>query len=59
MNLTGQTKILTDYGRYEMFEIINATFSKIYNPSENLAIDESYCSVQGKGDFQTVPTKET
>ena len=43
----------------DLFEILNSTFSKFYNPSENLAIDEVIFFLQGKGDFQIVHTKET
>jgi aminopeptidase-like protein len=40
----------------DLFEILNATFSKFYSPSENLAIDEVI--VQREGDFQIVHTKK-
>jgi hypothetical protein len=39
MNLIGQAKILRLDDRY-LFEILNDTFSKLYNHSENVAIDE-------------------
>ena len=35
---------------WNVFEILNRTFSKFYNPSENLAND-NICVVQRKGDF--------
>jgi hypothetical protein len=31
---------MTDCGKYEIFEILNKAFSKCYNPSEHLAVDE-------------------
>ena len=43
----------------DLFEILNATFSKFYNPSENLAIDEVIGFLQRKSDFQTIHTKKT
>ena len=53
MNLIGQTKILTD-----LFEILNATFSKFYNPSENLAVAEVIVSFKGRVIFkQYMPKK--
>jgi len=42
----------------DLFEILNATFSKFYSPSENLSIDEGYCFLEWKGDFQRVHTKK-
>jgi len=55
MNLTGQMKVLTDYGR---IEILNGTFSKFYNPSENLVIDKVIVSFKGKVIFkQNIPKK--
>jgi hypothetical protein len=40
------------YGRLwkirEQFEILNRTFSKFYNPSENLAVDEFIVSFKGR-----------
>jgi hypothetical protein len=51
MNLIGQTKILMDYGRYE-------TFSKFYNSSKNLAVDEIIISFKGRVIFkQHIPKK--
>jgi arabinogalactan endo-1,4-beta-galactosidase len=41
---------------WNVLQIPNRTFSKFYNPSENLAIDEV---VQRKGDFDTVYSQET
>ena len=53
MNLIGRTKILTDYGRYrDLFEILIATFSKFYNSSENLDIDEVIVSFKGRVIFK-------
>ena len=43
----------------DLFEVLNATFSKFYNPSDNLAIDKVIVYLQGKGDFQTLHTKRT
>jgi len=41
-----------------MFEILNAAFSKLYNPSENLAIDEVIVSFKGRVIFrQYIPKK--
>ena len=42
----------------DLFEILNDTFSKFYNPSGNLALDEVIVSLQREGDFQTVHTKK-
>jgi len=40
------------------FEILNATFSKFYNPSENLAIDEVIVFFKGRVIFkQYIPKK--
>jgi len=48
MNLTGQTKNFDRLWKIrDLFEILNATFSKFYNPSENLAIDEVIVSFKG------------
>lgn len=42
----------------DLFEILNATFSKFYNPSENLAIDEVIVSFKGRVIFkQYIPKK--
>jgi len=41
---------------WDVLQILNRTFSKFYNPSENLAIDEV---VQRKGDFDTIYSQET
>jgi len=42
----------------DLFEILNATFSKFYNPSENLAIDEVIVSFKGTVIFkQYIPNK--
>jgi hypothetical protein len=35
---------------WDVFQILNQTFSKFYKPSENLAIG-NICVVQRKGDF--------
>jgi len=41
-----------------MSEILNVTFSKFYNPSENLAIDEVIVSFKGRVIFkQYIPEK--
>ena len=37
MELTGQ---MTDWKIWDLFEIIRTNFSKFYNPSEHLAVDE-------------------
>jgi hypothetical protein len=43
-----------------LFATLKANFSKIYNPSKHLAVDEkSHCEIQRKGNFQTVHPKET
>ena len=52
MNLTGQTKIVRLWKIRDVFEILNATFSKFYNPSENLAIDEIIVSFMGRVIFK-------
>jgi len=36
----------------DLFEILNATFSKFYNPSDNLAIDEVIVSFKGRVIFK-------
>ena len=36
----------------DLSEILNATFSKFYNPSENLAIDEFIVSFKGRMIFK-------
>jgi hypothetical protein len=36
----------------DRFEILNATFSKFYNPPENLAIDEVIVSFMGRVIFK-------
>jgi len=42
----------------DLFEILNATFSKFYSPSENLAIDEVIVSFKGRVIFkQYIPKK--
>ena len=42
----------------DLFEILNATFSKFYNPSENLAVDEVIVSFKGRVIFkQYMPIK--
>ena len=42
----------------DLFEILNATFSKFYNPSENLAVDEVIVSFKGRVIFkQYIPKK--
>jgi len=40
---------------WDVLQILNRTFRKLYNPSENLAIDEA---VQRKGDFDTIYFQE-
>jgi hypothetical protein len=41
-----------------LFEILNDIFSKFYNPSENLVIDEVIVSFKGKVIFkQNIPKK--
>jgi len=41
-----------------VFEILNSTFSKFYNPSENLAVDEVIVSFKGRVIFkQYLPKK--
>jgi len=42
----------------DLFEILNGTFSKFYNPSENLVIDEVIVSFKGRVIFkQNIPKK--
>ena len=42
----------------DLFEILNATFSKFYNASKNLAIDEVIVSFKGRVIFrQYIPKK--
>ena len=42
----------------DLFEILNATFSKFYDPSDNLAIDEVIVSFKGRVIFkQYIPKK--
>ena len=36
----------------DLFEILNVTFSKFYNPSDNLAIDEVIVSFRGRVIFK-------
>ena len=43
---------------WDVFEILNRTFSKFYNPSENLAIDNT-CVVQRRVIFQTIYFQDT
>jgi len=43
----------------DLFEILNGTITKFYDPSKNLAIDEIIFFLQRKGNFQTIHTKET
>ena len=58
MNLIGQTKILTDWKIRDLFEILNATFSIFYNPSENLSVDEVIVPFKGRVIFkQYIPKK--
>ena len=43
----------------KLFEILNTAFSKFYNPSENLAIDEVIVLFKGRFDFkQYIPKKQ-
>ena len=42
----------------DLSEILNATFSKFYNPSENLVIDEVIVSFKGRVIFKTIHTKK-
>ena len=42
----------------DLFEILNDTFSKLYNPSENLAIDEVIVSFKGTVIFKIIHTKK-
>jgi len=42
----------------DLFEILNSTFSKFYNPSENLTVDEVIVSFKGRVIFrQYIPRK--
>jgi len=42
----------------DLFEILNATFSKFYNPSENLAIDKVIVSFKGRVIFKQYKPKK-
>ena len=55
MELTGQ---MTDWKIRDLFEIIRMNFSKFYNPSEHLAVDEVIVKFKGKIVFkQYIPKK--
>jgi hypothetical protein len=57
MNLIRQMKILRLWKRRNLFEIMNSTFSKFYNPSETLDVDE-FVSFKGRVIFkQYIPKK--
>jgi len=43
----------------DLFEILNNTFSKFYNPSENLAIDEVIVPFKGRVIFKQYIPKKT
>ena len=43
----------------DLFQILNSTFPKFYNPSENLAVDEVIVSFKGRVIFkQYIPKKQ-
>ena len=50
--MTGQMKIMRLWKIRDLFEILNAIFSKFYNPFENLDIDEVILSFKGKVIFK-------
>jgi hypothetical protein len=41
-----------------LFNTLNLAYANIYNPLENLAVDEVNCKIQGQDDFQVVHSKE-
>ena len=43
---------------WDLFEILNATFSQFYNPSENLAIDKVIFSFKGRVIFKQYIPKQ-
>jgi hypothetical protein len=58
MILTGWIKILTDWKILNIFEILNTAFSKFYNPSKNLTVDEVTAVCMGSVLFkQDIPKK--
>jgi hypothetical protein len=49
---------MTDWKIRDLFEIIRTSFSKFYNPSEHLAVDETIVKLKGRILFkQYNPTK--
>ena len=55
MELTEQ---MTDWKIRDLFEIIRANFSKFYNPSEQLAVDEVIVKFKGRVVFKEyIPKK--
>ena len=39
---------MTDWKIQDLFEIIRTNFSKFYNPSEHLAVDEGIVKIKGR-----------
>jgi len=56
MELTEQ---MTDCGKYETFEIVRTNFSKFYNPSKHLAVDEIIVKFKGRLVFKQYIPKKT
>ena len=58
MNLIGHENFDKLWKIRDLFEILNATFSKFYNPSKNLAVDEVIVSFKARVIFkQYIPKK--
>jgi len=53
------TRLMTDCGKKrDLFEILRMSFSKFYNPSEHLAVDEVIVKYKGRVVFkQYIPKK--
>jgi len=50
--LTRMTTILKDWKIREVLDILNVVYSKFYNPSEHMAIDEVTVLFKEKGAFK-------
>jgi hypothetical protein len=56
--LTRMTTILKDWKIREVLDILHVAYSKVYNPSEHMAIDAVTVLFQRKGAFwQCIPKK--
>ena len=51
-DLTIMTTILKDWKIREVLDILNVVYSKFYNPSEHMAIDELTVLFKEKGAFK-------